>query len=98
MEYKKIKFIYLFSQAAHVEIFPSKSSLQLKIREVRQKLMAQNNLTPMTPSGLASPMASGTDSTATTPGMFMVFLLHMHCISRCGQFLCSIHEVHKVNS
>ncbi|KAJ9596875.1 hypothetical protein L9F63_012131, partial [Diploptera punctata] len=54
-------------QAAHVEIFPSKSSLQLKIREVRQKLMAQSNLTPVTPSGLASPMASGTDSAATTP-------------------------------
>ncbi|XP_069697817.1 putative transcription factor capicua isoform X2 [Periplaneta americana] len=54
-------------QAAHVDIFPNKSSLQLKIREVRQKLMAQNNLTPVTPSGLPSPMASGTDSAATTP-------------------------------
>lgn len=33
-------------QAAHSNIFPSKSSLQLKIREVRQKLKAQPNLTP----------------------------------------------------
>lgn len=33
-------------QAAHQNIFPSKSSLQLKIREVRQKLKAQPNLTP----------------------------------------------------
>ncbi|XP_060516322.1 putative transcription factor capicua isoform X3 [Cylas formicarius] len=39
-------------QAEHADIFPTKSSLQLKIREVRQKLMAQNNppLTPLTPS------------------------------------------------
>lgn len=29
-----------------MEIFPTKMSLQLKIREVRQKLMAQTNLTP----------------------------------------------------
>lgn len=53
-------------QAAHVDVFPNKSSLQLKIREVRQKLMAQQ--TPMTPSSITSPMASSTESTATTPG------------------------------
>ncbi|XP_063234053.1 putative transcription factor capicua isoform X2 [Bacillus rossius redtenbacheri] len=45
-------------QEEHKDIFPNKSSLQLKIREVRQKLMSQQN----------SPMPSGTDSTATTPG------------------------------
>ncbi|GBO99404.1 Putative transcription factor capicua [Eumeta japonica] len=33
-------------QATHKDIFPTKTSLQLKIREVRQKLMAQSNLTP----------------------------------------------------
>lgn len=33
-------------QVTHVDIFPTKMSLQLKIREVRQKLMAQTNLTP----------------------------------------------------
>ncbi|RZF39984.1 hypothetical protein LSTR_LSTR002387 [Laodelphax striatellus] len=33
-------------QSEHADIFPSKSSLQLKIREVRQKLMAQSNTTP----------------------------------------------------
>ncbi|KOB70364.1 putative capicua protein [Operophtera brumata] len=32
--------------ASHMDIFPTKMSLQLKIREVRQKLMAQSNLTP----------------------------------------------------
>lgn len=35
-------------QAQHVDIFPSKTTLQLKIREVRQKLMAQNS--PHTPA------------------------------------------------
>lgn len=38
-------------QAEHADIFPTKGSLQLKIREVRQKLMAQTTqLTPLTPS------------------------------------------------
>ncbi|KAH1022985.1 hypothetical protein HUJ04_012281 [Dendroctonus ponderosae] len=38
-------------QAEHSDIFPTRGTLQLKIREVRQKLMAQNNqLTPLTPS------------------------------------------------
>lgn len=52
-------------QAQHVDVFPSKSSLQLKIREVRQKLMAQNQpphsansinspLTPAEPTKLSS--------------------------------------------
>jgi len=35
------------SQAEHSDIFPNRSSLQLKIREVRQKLMAQSNQTPL---------------------------------------------------
>jgi len=69
-----------FSQAAHVDIFPNKSSLQLKIREVRQKVMGQYPPT-MTPSGLASPMASSTDSAATTPGIFMAVLFSIwRCI------------------
>lgn len=55
-------------QALHADLFPNKSSLQLKIREVRQKMMAQNNQTPMTPGSMPSPMASSTDSAATTPG------------------------------
>lgn len=40
-------------QAKYSEIFPSKSSLQLKIREVRQKLKA--NSTPMSANSLVSP-------------------------------------------
>ncbi|KAL0275511.1 UNVERIFIED_CONTAM: hypothetical protein PYX00_003340 [Menopon gallinae] len=53
-------------QSMHADIFPTKSSLQLKIREVRQKVMAQNNLTPS--SALPSPLPSANDSSATTPG------------------------------
>ncbi|CAH2095418.1 unnamed protein product [Euphydryas editha] len=49
-------------QAAHTDIFPTKMSLQLKIREVRQKLMAQSNLTPHsevnTPTNVNSPIVS----------------------------------------
>ncbi|XP_026735317.1 putative transcription factor capicua isoform X3 [Trichoplusia ni] len=48
-------------QATHMDIFPTKMALQLKIREVRQKLMAQSNLTPHsevnTPT-INSPIAS----------------------------------------
>ncbi|XP_028141757.1 putative transcription factor capicua isoform X1 [Diabrotica virgifera virgifera] len=40
-------------QAQHSDIFPNKASLQLKIREVRQKIMAQNSLTP---SSVSSPL------------------------------------------
>ncbi|GLH00711.1 Protein pangolin, isoform J [Gryllus bimaculatus] len=59
-------------QALHNDVFPNKSSLQLKIREVRQKVMAQqNSQTPMTPSSISSPMASSTESAATTPGSTM---------------------------
>lgn len=42
-------------QAMHTDIFPNKSSLQLKIREVRQKLMAQNN-TPNSANSQSSPL------------------------------------------
>ncbi|XP_049805556.1 uncharacterized protein LOC126248540 [Schistocerca nitens] len=55
-------------QALHADLFPSKSSLQLKIREVRQKMMAQSSQTPVTPGSMPSPLASSTDSTSTTPG------------------------------
>nr|CAI5864012.1 unnamed protein product [Callosobruchus analis] len=40
-------------QAQHADIFPNKASLQLKIREVRQKMMAQSSLTP---SSVSSPL------------------------------------------
>jgi capicua transcriptional repressor len=41
-------------QAEHSDIFPSKASLQLKIREVRQKLKANHNITtPNTPNSPA---------------------------------------------
>ncbi|XP_071036974.1 protein capicua homolog [Parasteatoda tepidariorum] len=37
-------------QHVHQEAFPTKNTLQLKIREVRQKLMAQNSGTPQPPT------------------------------------------------
>ncbi|KAJ8982812.1 hypothetical protein NQ317_010433 [Molorchus minor] len=42
-------------QAQHADIFPTKSSLQLKIREVRQKLMAQSSLTPSSANSPLTP-------------------------------------------
>lgn len=56
-------------QATHMDIFPTKMALQLKIREVRQKLMAQSNLTPHsevnTPT-INSPIASATMQPTST--------------------------------
>lgn len=65
---------FILFQALHADLFPNKSSLQLKIREVRQKMMAQNNQTPMTPGSMPSPMASSTDSAATTPGKCHIYI------------------------
>lgn len=44
-------------QARYLDVFPNKTSLQLKIREVRQKLKA--NTTPSSASSLISPHAPG---------------------------------------
>lgn len=43
-------------QALHTDLFPNRSSLQLKIREVRQKLMAQSIHMPLSASSLSSPL------------------------------------------
>lgn len=43
-------------QSQHSDIFPSKASLQLKIREVRQKVMGRNNLTPHSANSQSSPV------------------------------------------
>lgn len=56
----------------HSDIFPNKQSLQLKIREVRQKSMSQPGFTPqsagpMTPCDTGTPVATNTPS-ATHPG------------------------------
>lgn len=66
-------FCLLFSQIKHSDIFPNKQSLQLKIREVRQKSMSQPGFTPTTPS---EPNTTGgsvsvttTTSTSTTSGI-----------------------------
>lgn len=47
-------------QAKHSDIFPSKTSLQLKIREVRQKL--KSNSTPMSANSLVSPLPTSEPS------------------------------------
>lgn len=43
-------------QTQHKDIFPNKASLQLKIREVRQKLMAQSSHTPLSANSQSSPL------------------------------------------
>lgn len=53
-----ISFWFFFVlQMKHIDIFPNKQSLQLKIREVRQKSMSQSGFTP-------GPQSAG----PTTPG------------------------------
>lgn len=51
-------------QAKHADIFPTKTSLQLKIREVRQKLKA--NSTPMSANSLVSPLPISEPSPVVT--------------------------------
>ncbi|XP_032676177.1 protein capicua homolog isoform X5 [Odontomachus brunneus] len=51
-------------QAKHSDIFPTKPSLQLKIREVRQKMKA--NLTPMSANSLISPLPISEPSPVVT--------------------------------
>lgn len=54
-------------QLAHSSIFPSKQSLQLKIREVRQKFMAQPpGFTPQS-AGPITPTDLGSGAQADTP-------------------------------
>ena len=54
-------------QAKHSDIFPNKPSLQLKIREVRQKLKA--NATPVSANSLVSPL-SATEASPNVAGKF----------------------------
>ncbi|CRK99170.1 CLUMA_CG012502, isoform A [Clunio marinus] len=51
-------------QIAHSDIFPNKQSLQLKIREVRQKFMAQPGFTPQS-AGPCTPSEAQSDQTGT---------------------------------
>lgn len=62
-------------QLKHVDIFPTKTSLQLKIREVRQKLKA--NSTPSSNS-LVSPLPVSESSVVTGKCKYKKF----HCISQ----------------
>lgn len=58
-------------QAKHSDIFPNKTSLQLKIREVRQKLKA--NSTPMSANSLVSPLPVSEPSPNITGNYFIFF-------------------------
>ncbi|KAL6430569.1 hypothetical protein ACFW04_007861 [Cataglyphis niger] len=60
-------------QAKHADIFPTKTSLQLKIREVRQKLKANstpsaNNLVSPSPISESSPIITGPTAPPTSMG------------------------------
>lgn len=60
-------------QMKHSDIFPNKQSLQLKIREVRQKSMSQPSFTPQsagptTPSESAMTPLSTTSTSTNTIG------------------------------
>ncbi|XP_070150484.1 protein capicua homolog isoform X2 [Polyergus mexicanus] len=60
-------------QAKHADIFPTKTSLQLKIREVRQKLKANstpsaNNLVSPSPISESSPIVTGPTAPPTSMG------------------------------
>lgn len=75
----------MFLQTKHIDVFPRRQDLQLKIREVRQKQMSQSGYTPqsagpITPSENSQSLMSSilppnsnnnnnTNSTNTT-GMF----------------------------
>ena len=53
--------------AKHPNVFPTKSCLQLKIREVRQKMMAENQpSTPTVPGGSMTRVTSSGSLTATS--------------------------------
>lgn len=59
-------------QHRYRDVFPNKSTLQLKIREVRQKLMATNPVTPNPSNHPSSSAPSGSQSGSqietSTPG------------------------------
>ena len=63
-------------QHRYSDVFPNKQTLQLKIREVRQKLMATAN-TPITPNLTAGPSSATMVSTAVSSGN-QLHNLHHH--------------------
>lgn len=65
--------IYRF-QMEHSDTFPNKQSLQLKIREVRQKLMSQTGVTPQS-AGPTTPM----DSTGKCKQCFIYYFSSHNC-------------------
>ena len=74
-------------QAKHSDIFPNKTSLQLKIREVRQKLKA--NSTPMSANSLVSPLPVSEPSPNVTGNYSILFLFLSMTIVREDVF-CKI--------
>lgn len=60
-------------QTKHSDIFPSKASLQLKIREVRQKLNNSGSIPPISASSLVSPLPVSEPSPNVT-GKFILII------------------------
>ena len=52
-----IEYFSYFIKMKHCDTFPNKQSLQLKIREVRQKIMSQSGVTPQS-AGPTTPIDS----------------------------------------
>ena len=55
-------------QAAHQDIFPTKACLQLKIREVRQKMMAQTTMDEVEEDAVVATTSSGDMAAPGTAG------------------------------
>lgn len=65
--YTTILTIYIYFQTKHIDVFPRKQDLQLKIREVRQKHMGQPGYTPHS-AGPVTPSENNFTTTTNTAG------------------------------
>lgn len=66
-------FFFFFTQMKHSDIFPNKQSLQLKIREVRQKSMSQPGFTPGPTTPSESNAATPTTATLSNTNAIGIF-------------------------
>lgn len=94
-----IKYLFTCTQIKHSDTFPNKQSLQLKIREVRQKSMSQPGFTPQS-AGPMTPCESNQNTPASAGfinsfGMFyylIVTLLTKQCMTFVISILTFIHS------
>ncbi len=64
-------------QAKYHDIFPTKVCLQLKIREVRQKMMAQTNIDDIITSGGDNPVTTTTNGRYFSFYLFLFFFVYL---------------------